>query len=251
MTGAALRAAFRLWVRQPRELATANAVAFAAAFLPFVALPGLPEVWRRSAAAVLALWAWLVFGALCQACARAAEGASDLWAEVWSGFKRDLPERLGCFFGGALLAFWLGLVLDFYRAQALPLWAALPLFALLGAFGVWLAMALLLSLGVAANGGRSPLLVWKTAALLPLAYAPSALAALAIFALALGIPVFWTGVGHWAARLWLAPLLISPFFTLAYLAAYVSALVRAMLDHADGRPASGTGTWRELWTPWK
>jgi hypothetical protein len=242
-------------MRHSRELVLANAAAFCAAFCPAAALPLLPAPLRVMGLLLWALWVWTVFGLLCALCARMENGgggdAPKPWRAAFDWLKSAWRERLAAFAVGAGAAFWLVLALDFYRARQLPAWLAWGLFGLLGASGLWLALALLLSVGVAAEGGRGWRALWKASALLPLAYAPSALAAVCIFFVALGFPAASMDLGRWSARLWLAPLLMCPFFTVAFLAAYLAFLVRAMLEKAQGLPPASIPSWRELWSLWR
>lgn len=255
MTGGALREALLLWMRHAGELVLANLAAFCAAFCPGAALRLLPSTLRGPGLLLWALWVWIVFGALCAVCARMEAGgggdAPKPWRAAVAWLKSAWRERLAAFAVGAAAASWLFLVLDFYRSRQLPAWLAWGLFGLLGAFGLWLALALLLSVGVAAEGGRGWRALWKASALLPLAYTPSALAAACIFFVALGFPAAAMDFGGWGARLWLAPLLMCPFFTVAFLAAYLAFLVRAMLDQARGLPPASIPSWRELWSLWR
>lgn len=251
MTAAALREALQQWVRHPSEMALANVAAFTALFLPAAALRALPGPLQGPALLPLAAWAWLVFSALCAACAQLALGTLHPWRGTLLWLRGAWRERLAAWALGAIFAAWTAAAAAFYRSLGPPALLGLPLAGVLGSFALWLALALLLSFGVSAEGGRTFRGQWKAAALLPLAYAPSALAAGAVFAAALGLAAFWVGLDRWSARLLLLPLLMSPFFTLSFLAAYVTALVRGMFDRSQGLPPAEGASWRELWSPWR
>lgn len=252
MTTAAFRLALQQWVRFPREMGLANAAVFLALFLPMVGLAGLPASGLRWAAlAAWALWAWMCFAWLCAACARIGDGTEQPLKRSRGWIRGQWPERLAAAGLAGLLAAWWALSLRFYLSSAMPAWAALPMMAALGAFGVWMAAALLLSQALAAEGGRPWASVWKASALLPLAYAPQALALLVVFGLACGAPVLLTGLTHWSARLFLAPLLLAPFFTIAFLAAFLVSLSRGLLDAVQGSGPKDGPSWREIWSPWR
>lgn len=246
-----MRLALAAWGRNPRELGLANALAFLAAALPLPLLIALPSGLARAAGVALWLaWAWLCFNALAFSCARILGPgwrAGDL--KAWA--QRHALERLLALLGATILMLWAGLALAFYLKQGLPLWATVPVLGLLGSLLLWAALALLVSVGVAAMGTATWRQAWKASALFPLAYAPSCLGA-GLLALGLsGLPALLIGLKHWSAPLLFAPVALSPFFTAAFLAAFLVLLVRGLAESAAGGEGPLAPEWRELWNPWR
>lgn len=252
MTTNAMRLALSAWVRHPREMALANAGWVLSAALPLPLLRWLPAGPAQAAGLALMLgWAWVGYSWLCAVTVRIGDGDGAAFTASYAWLRTQWKERVAAFLLAALILAWWSLALNFYLKVALPAWLAWPLLALVGGTGLWLGLSLLLSMGVAAEGGRPWRAVWKASALLPLAYFPSALAAGLLALLLSGAPVLLLGIKHWSAPLLLAPLLLSPFFTAAWSAAYLGFLGRALLDRAMGRDAAPAPAWRELWNPWR
>jgi hypothetical protein len=160
-------------------------------------------------------------------------------------------ERLALYSLAALGLAWWGLAVRFYLAARFPGWLTWPLLGLLGGLGLWALMGLILSQGVAAEGGRPWRDVWRASALLPLAYLPASFGALVLLAVCSGAGVLLVTIHHWSAPLLMAPLLMAPFFTAAFCAAYLVLLSRDLFDRALGRPRLPAPEWREIWNPWR
>jgi len=120
-----------------------------------------------------------------------------------------------------------------------------------GGLGLWALLGLQVSLGLAAEGGRTWREQWRMAALLPLAFLPQVLGTAVAFLGLSGAPVLLVGLHHWSAPLLLAPLMLSTVFTAATAALYLGLLVRSLLERARGQDPSPAPTWRELWNPWR
>lgn len=251
MLTSALRSTVAAWARHPRELSAANLV-----FFLLVAAPLALLHWAGKGPAVAlglgvwALWAWTCFGALAQSVAQILEGAFERRA-LGRWIARNALERAAALLAAALLVAWVALALRFYLGLGLPLWAVVPVLALLGSLAIWVALALLASVGVAALEAPDRKAVWKASALLPLAY-PGTLIATAALGLALsGALLALTGLKHWSAPLLFAPLALSPFITVAFYAAYLVTLVRGLAATASGGGGIHAPSWRELWNPWR
>jgi hypothetical protein len=249
--GSALRLALAAWGRHPRELGGANAAVFLAAALPLPLMLKLPAgAPRFSGLAVALVWAWVCFNALAFICANIFNGTNATHG-LGGWFRDRAPERLAALAAAMLLLAWAQLALQFYLRLGLPLWVGLPVLAILGSLMAWTLMALLLSIGVAALGVTPWRKAWKASALLPLAYAPSALGALLLALLFSGLPAFAVGLKHWSASLLFAPLALSPFFSAAFFAAFLVLLVRGLAETAAGGDGPLAPDWRELWNPWR
>jgi len=233
-------------------MALANVVWVLAALLPLPILRLVPAgMGQNLALALLGAWEWLLGAALCALVGAIHDGALDPFRQSRAWLKAHWAERLALYFAGLTALVWWALVLRFYLAAGFSPWLIWPLLGLLGGLGLWMLMALLLSQGVAAESGRPWRDIWKASALLPLAYLPSAILALLIFAFAGGLPVLLVGLRHWSAPLLLTPLVMAPFFTGAFLAIYLVLLARALFDRALGRSGPQAPDWRELWNPWR
>lgn len=251
MTRAALRLALAAWVRLPRELAIANAAFFLAVMLPLPLLRLLPGGWLLGGLLLWGAWSWCGFSALVAACMRLNDGVSQPWARTREWWRAQWAERLAALAATSLgLAWSVAAALFWLRNPSLG-WLAWPLLGVCGALALWLALAALLSLGLAADGGRGLRELWRTCALLPLAFLPSALGAGGVFLLLSGAPVLIRGPRHWSAPLLMAPLLMGAMFTAAFAALFIGLLTRAMIDRAQGKSAPPLPGWRELWNPWR
>ncbi len=246
-TGAALREALYLWMRRPREMFLANLAAFFAMFLPWALAPMLPAPARTTGFALLGLWSWGIFSSLCGLCALLDAGEERPWTALAGWWRRAWAERLGAYAVALIGAVWLAVAAGFYRGAALPVVARMVAWGGMTLLGVWWAAATLCSLGGAAPGGRPWRALWKACALLPPAFGADWLAALALFALALVLPASGASFGSAWARFWMAPFVLCPVFTLAFLAAYLTALVRLLLARALGTSVETPPTWMDLW----
>jgi hypothetical protein len=248
---AVLRRTLAVWTRCPREMALANGAFILAVVLPLLLLRGLPEALRLAGLLAWALEGWMAFSALTAACLAIHDAAGAPWAALRAWWSRQWVERLAAFACGAVgLAWGVGVTAFWARAPLSP-WLSWPLLAVCGGLGLWSALGLLMSVGVAAEGGRPWREQWRMAALLPLAYLPQALALALGFVALSGAPVLLVGLRHWSAPLLLAPLILSTVFTAATAALFLGLLVRSLLAQARGEAPEAAPAWRELWRSWR
>jgi len=245
-----LRRALAALVRHPRELSLANACWFACLVLPLLFWRGLsPGLMRGVYLLLWVAWGWLASAALCAAVARIVDGRPLRELRPWA--RAQWLERLSAFGLGALGLGWAITAFRFYGAAPLPRPLAWGLGALSALILAWLALSLLLSQGLAADGPLAWRRIWRAAVLLPLAYTGAALGLGLLGLLLSGLPVLFLGAKHWSAPLLLAPLILSPILTGAYFSLVLVLLVRSALIRANGGEPPSAPPWRELWNPWR
>lgn len=213
------------------------APAWAAALLGSKALLGLAFAWAWWGAAWLAL-----------AC-KAARDSGDGWlrSSLRQALGRTL-ERVASALAAGLIGAWALLALRYYRGgQGALALAGLAASTLLG---LWLALAAMLSVPLAADDA-SWRVRWRAAALMPLAFFPACLGAALLLALLSGLGAVAVGMERRVAALLWWPAALMPVLTPAFAGWFLLGLVDAMRARGQGRPEAAGPTWRELFQPWR
>jgi hypothetical protein len=238
MSKAALLSALGLWAREPRALLLVNLLfaALLALALLAAALLSAPVSWALGLLLATALFLGLI---------RVLRGLDQGRLPGWQLWGRQFLGSLVSSLPSGLLALAaLGLAAAAFQGA--------PLGPLLVALALWLGLGALLSLGLAAPSGQA----WWAAAwaglLAAVAFLPSALLAALLLSWLGGFWALWLGARHWGAGLCWAPLLLAPFFTPSFYAAYLYYLAQGIKDRSQGRPPlEGAPTLKEILKPWR
>jgi hypothetical protein len=238
MTWRALLSALGLWSREAKAALLANLGFTAIAALlawPLTRLPSM-AAWGLGSALSCAFFLSLI------RVLRGLDRGEGLSLRAWAGGLK----------GSGADAFPSALLLMGTLAAGSAAAGGAPFGAGLFGLAVWLGLGALLSLGLAAPEGQP----WWAAAwaglLAAVAFLPAALAAVALLSWLGGFWALWLGPDFRGAGFFWAPLLLAPFFTPSFYAAYLYYLAQGIKDRSQGkRPLDQAPTLKEILKPWR
>ncbi len=253
MTGRALRSALGLWAREPKALVLLN---LAWACLAYLGLGLGAKLLQASSgqgllqvvAIALFLLVWLAFCWMLRAIAQIDRGQRLTRSSAKDWLKDAWAPRL--IFGLAWIEISWVLGSTLLRGDL----GGLPKIPLGLGFAAWLwgSLGALLGAGLDAPLEQPAWAAQKAGVMAAVAFLPTALG-LALWTLFLAGPLaLLSERAQWWSRILWIPLILSPFFTPSFYAAYLYYLAQGIKDQSQGRPPlEGAPSIKEILRPWR